>query len=188
MNRRLISSLAFLAAVLYATSGSAESTGPAVGTIAPDFRAYNVVTGERIPLSSQRGKVVIVTFWATWCAPCRKELPILESTQRKIGKADLTVFAVNYRDEGAARWLKTKASTWQINLIEDRNDWIASHYSISSIPHMFIIGRDGKILANHIGYDESTLDEFVAEINQALREPMPAAPTDSPAISSPPTT
>jgi hypothetical protein len=50
----------------------------------------------------------------------------------------------------------------------DRNDHVASLYSISKIPHLFMIGRDGKVVANHLGYGDRTLDEFVADINRAL--------------------
>jgi len=60
---------------------------------------------------------------------------------------------------------------WQINVIDDYNGWIAGRYSISSIPHLFIIGRDGKILANHLGYGDRTIDELVSDINRAFADP-----------------
>jgi thiol-disulfide isomerase/thioredoxin len=156
-----------------ALGAAKESTGPAVGSMAPDFKARNLLTGERTALSSQRGKVVILTFWASWCAPCRRELPNLEKAQRIIGKDKLTVFAMSFNDAAAERGVKQLASEWQINMIEDRNGWIAGHYSISAIPHLFIIGRDGKVLANHTGYGDRSLQELVDDINRAFREPTP---------------
>jgi thiol-disulfide isomerase/thioredoxin len=60
------------------------------------------MTGEVVPLSSQRGKVVILTFWASRCAPCRRELAILERAQEVVGKDKLTVFAVSYRESPGA--------------------------------------------------------------------------------------
>jgi thiol-disulfide isomerase/thioredoxin len=153
---------------------AAASTGPAIGSVAPDFKAHNLVTGEKIPLSGQRGKVVIVTFWATWCASCRRELPYLETAQKVVGKDKLSVFAVNFKENPeATAALKKLASTWQINVVDDRNGWIASRYAISSIPHLFIIDRDGKILANHIGYGDRSVDELIADINHAFAEPPP---------------
>jgi thiol-disulfide isomerase/thioredoxin len=157
-----------------AFSATETPSGPAVGTIAPDFKVYNLVTGEDVTLNSQHGKVVILTFWASWCGPCKRELPILENAQRAVGKEKLVVFAVSYRDtEAALAAIKKPASNWQINIMKDRNAHVASLYSVSKIPHLFMIGRDGKIVANHLGYGDRTLDDLVADINRALAPPVP---------------
>jgi thiol-disulfide isomerase/thioredoxin len=158
----------------YACSAPGAPSGPAVGTIAPDFKVHNLVTGEDVTLSSQHGKVVILTFWASWCPPCKRELPILENAQRAVGKGKLVVFAVSHRDKPEAlAAIKKVASNWQINVMKDRNDHVASLYSVSKIPHLFMIGRDGKVVANHLGYGDRTLDELVADINRALAAPLP---------------
>jgi thiol-disulfide isomerase/thioredoxin len=181
MRRHCFSLVASLIWFTYAATVHAASTGPAVGSVAPDFKAHNAVTRETSLLSSQRGKVVILTFWASWCGPCRRELPILEKAQEVVGKDKLTVFAVSFRETPeAAAALKKLAADWQIDVIEDRNGWIAGHYAISSIPHLFIIGRDGKVLANHVGYGDRSLDELVTDINQALRGATPGEPEISP--------
>jgi len=156
-----------------ASSTAAPLTGPAVGTIAPDIKVRNLVTWEDVTLSSQRGKVVILTFWASWCGPCKRELPILEGAQRAVGKDKLVVFAVSYKDKPEAlAAIKKLASNWQINVMTDPNERASRQYSISSIPHLFMIGRDGKIIANHLGYGDRTMDELVADINGALAEPL----------------
>jgi thiol-disulfide isomerase/thioredoxin len=157
-----------------AVSATEVPTGPAVNTIAPDFKVHNLVTGEDVTLNSQHGKVVILTFWASWCPPCKRELPILENAQRAVGKDKLVVFAVSHRDKPEAlAAIKKVASNWQINVMTDRNDHVASLYSISKIPHLFMIGRDGKVVANHLGYGDRTLHELVADINRALAAPLP---------------
>jgi hypothetical protein len=105
----------------------------------------------------------------------------LENAQRLVGKDKLTVFAVSFEENPeAAKALKKIATNWQINLIEDRNGWIASRYAISSIPHLFIIGRDGKVLGNHLGYGDSTIDDLVSDINKALSESTLVEPEVSP--------
>src|SRR5580658_8303320 len=127
MKHHLLSLLACFSCLSTAPGLAAQPTGPAVGSIAPDFRAHNAVTGQSTHLSSQRGKVVILTFWATWCAPCRREVPILEKAQRFVGKDKLTVFAVGFKEnEHTVAALKKLAAEWQINVIEDYNGWIAS--------------------------------------------------------------
>jgi thiol-disulfide isomerase/thioredoxin len=178
----LIACLAYFSPTTNVTAGS---TSPPIGSIAPDFKAHNMVTHESTLLSSQRGKVVILTFWASWCGPCRRELPILEGAQKLVGKDKLTVFAVSYMDSQAAGAVVNTLRDWQINVIEDRNGWIANHYAISSIPHLFIIGRDGKILASHLGYGDRSIEELVADINHALAEPSAAEPVVTP-VAAPP--
>lgn len=161
----------------------AGQASPAVGTVPPDFKTKNVVTGETLRLSEQRGKIVVLTFWATWCGPCRKELPILEAVQRQVGKDHLEVLAVAFHETpDNFRQLKKVATEkgWQLALIEDDSGRIASHYEIKAIPHLFIIGRDGKVLAEHTGYGESSLDSLVDELNRALRPDAPPAPETTP--------
>jgi thiol-disulfide isomerase/thioredoxin len=158
----------------HADGVNAAPTGPAVGSIAPDFKARNLVTGEDTTLSSQHGKVVILTFWASWCAPCKRELPILENAQRAVGKDKLVVFAVSHNDKPEAlAAIKRPAAHWQINVMTDGNDHVARLYAVSGIPHLFLIGRDGKVVANHVGYGDRTVDELIADINRALAEPLP---------------
>jgi thiol-disulfide isomerase/thioredoxin len=150
-----------------------------VGTIAPEFTARSYVTGDRTSLSAQQGKVVILTFWATWCAPCRQELPNLEGIQEKVGRDRLVVLAVNFRDtDDTLRSLSKDArqAAWKITLLEDHNGSIASKYGIHSIPHLFLIGRNGNILAAHSGFGDGSIDEMLPEINAALADqPMPAS-------------
>ena len=76
--------------------------------------------------------------------------------------------------EAALAAIKKPAANWQINIMKDRNDHVASLYSVSKIPHLFMIGRDGKVAANHLGYGDRTIEELVADINRALAEPVPA--------------
>jgi peroxiredoxin len=172
--RKLAVCLSFLT---YTTTALAASSGPPVESMAPDFKAHNLLTGETIPLSSQRGKVVILTFWASWCGPCCRELPNLEKAQQLVGKDRLTVFAVSYRENPqATRQIKKLASTWQINVIDDPRGSIAGQYDISSIPHLFIIGRDGKVLANHIGYGDRSLEDLLDDLNHALAGAPPGEP------------
>jgi thiol-disulfide isomerase/thioredoxin len=179
--RRDFLSFAVLLLFCAHTARSASPTGPSVGSIAPDFKVRNLVTGEEVTLSSQQGKVVILTFWASWCGPCKRELPVLENAQRVVGKDKLVVFAVSYRDTPAAiAAIKKPASNWQINVMTDRNARVANLYSVSGIPHLFMIGRDGKVVANHLGYGDRTINELVADINQALADQMPVAQHVSP--------
>jgi thiol-disulfide isomerase/thioredoxin len=150
-----------------------------VGSMAPDFTSRDAVTRQRIRLSEQQGKVVVLTFWATWCHPCREEVPILENLQKVVGKDRLVVYAVPFQEpERAYDELVKIFRDWQITLIDDRHDWIAGRYRINAIPHLFIIGRDGRITAEHLGYGQGSLQGLVDDVNAALR-PVAAGPTSA---------
>jgi thiol-disulfide isomerase/thioredoxin len=124
---------------------------------------------------------VVLTFWATWCAPCRKEVPILENLQGKVGKDRLVVYAVPFEQTSETYSALVRLfRSWKITLIDDRSGEIARHYGIHSIPHLFLIGRDGRIAAEHLGYGEGTVEQLVADVNAALRAAPAAAPADSP--------
>lgn len=158
---------------------------PAVGAIAPDFRSRNAVTHEPVRLSEQTGKVVVLTFWAAWCAPCRAEMPVLENLQSQVTKDRLVVYAVPFQaPERAYPALANIFRTLKVSLIEDRYGYISGHYRIDSLPHLFLIGRDGKIAAEHKGYSTWGVEKLVAEVNDALRAP--AAATEPAAADSPP--
>jgi thiol-disulfide isomerase/thioredoxin len=170
-----------LGAAAAAAAASNGDAGPPVGSLAPDFSARDLVNGEKVHLGDDRGKVVILTFWATWCKPCREELPVLENAESLLGRDRLLVYAVPFDEPPEAMGLlKKAAANWKISLISDGWGSIARHYAIRAIPHLFLIGRDGRIVANHLGYGPGGLQELVDDINAAFRDTPTAAPVTVP--------
>jgi thiol-disulfide isomerase/thioredoxin len=125
--------------------------------------------GEPVEPKQFAGKVLIVTFWASWCGPCLQELPKLEGIQRAAGKDNIQVVAVNIEDRDQFRRLHSQlSSSFKVLLTHDYNKASREAYGVKGIPHMFIIGRDGRIQKIHIGYGERSIDSIIAEINAAL--------------------
>jgi peroxiredoxin len=162
-------------------------TVPQVGIQAPDFTARDYVSGERVHLAAQKGKVAVLTFWATWCAPCRNELPNLEKLQEYLGKDKITILAVNFRDDDPATVDRVrkdaKEAGWKLHLLLDPGERIAKAYGISAIPRMYIIGRDGRIHSIHAGFGDGSLDDMLTDLHTVLTgEPLeaPAAPAATP--------
>jgi len=155
---------------------------PQVGARAPDFTVRDYVNGESIRLATQRGKVAVVTFWATWCAPCRNELPNLEKLQEYLGRDRITIVAVNFRDddpETTGRLRRdAKEAGWKLHLALDPGERIARAYGVSVIPRTYIIGKDGRIRTVHSGFGDGSLEDMVADLNAVLSEKPgdPAAP------------
>ena len=167
--------LAGIAACLLGSVAPAAEPVPQVGDVAPDFTSKSLLTHEKVQLSAQRGRLVFLSFFASWCAPCRKEVPILEAVQRRL-RERARVLAVNFHenDEAAVRhWAHD--NKLEMVIVEDYGGHIAQRYGVTAIPHLLIIGPDGRILQVHQGYSTDSLDDLVADINEVLRSTAAAA-------------
>jgi peroxiredoxin len=144
---------------------------PGAGDVPPPDLGTNM-EGDRVQLTAFAGKAVVLTFWATWCPYCLKELPVLENVQNKAGKDRLQVIAVNTEERDVFRRAsRIMRSAMTLELVSDASGQAADAYGVKALPHMVIIGRDGRIVRVYKGYSEKRLDDIVADINQALAPP-----------------
>jgi thiol-disulfide isomerase/thioredoxin len=156
---------ALLLSLLFA-SANALAARPGTGDVAPDEFGVTL-KGETPKLADSQGKVVVVSFWATWCGYCLKELPVLEGMQRAY-KDKVQVIAVNTetRQEFRDALREMRNITMKMTYDVDKKGYKA--YGAKGIPHLVIIGRDGKILHVLSGYSEESLPKIVDTINAAL--------------------
>jgi thiol-disulfide isomerase/thioredoxin len=160
--------------ILLASTSVADPLGP--GDVPPPLVGWTR-GGDRVNLTDYVGKAVIVTFWATWCTYCIKELPVLEKVQRLAGPGNMIVFAVNIEDRQVFRRIAPiMAEEFRLTLLRDADGDVQKTYGVVSLPHMVIIGRDGHIQRVWHGYSPDKLDEIIADINKALAAPKSAAP------------
>jgi len=132
---------------------------PFVGKEAEDFKLKDL-NGKNVELKSLRGKVVVLDFWATWCAPCREEMPHLEKLHRELKDKGLVVVGINTEDAKAARSFMKKYEYTFMTLIDDGNASVI--YKIDAIPTVFVIDKEGKITSHYIGaQSEETLREAI---------------------------
>lgn len=160
-------------------SSIALADPPRVGETAPDIELGSGLDGNAVRVADYGGKVVVLSFWASWCGPCRKELPQLEGLQRVADekKLGLQVVAVNIEDRETFRKIAPKLGAMRARLINERNKRSANAYGVKGIPHLVIIGRDGRIVKTHVGYGEKSIDGILGEINAVLRNDAAAAGT-----------
>jgi len=156
------------------SAAAVASAAPAVGDVPPPRVGFDL-SGEPVSLTSFSGKAIVVSFWATWCAYCLKELPILHNIQRAAGKDSMQVIAVNTESREVFRKAARTLKELDVLHAHDNNHQVQDIYGVKGIPHMVIVGRDGRVVAVYIGYGESSLDGIVADINRALAAPEPPA-------------
>lgn len=160
----------FMTAMCFAGSTMAADVPPqpAVGESPPDALGKDR-SGIEQTVGMHRGKVVIVTFWASWCGPCRRELPILGKFQSVVGKDHLEIIAINVKEpesdyNAVIHANRDIALTW----VHDSSGATSRRYGVSVLPNLFIIDREGKVAHVHRGYSDETIKVFVREIAALL--------------------
>jgi thiol-disulfide isomerase/thioredoxin len=147
-----------------ASAGKDLPPQPKPGDVPPDALG-NDRDGNAITVSQYRGKVVIVTFWESWCGPCRRELPVLGKIQSIVGREHLEVIAVNFKEERRDINAVVRANRdIPLRYVRDTPGRISDTYGVTSLPNMFIIGVDGKVAHVHRGYSEEMIDGFIQEM------------------------
>jgi peroxiredoxin len=136
---------------------------PEIGAFVPPFSA-TTLTNETLTLSQFRGQTVVLNFWATWCAPCLAEMPILQDLYEQYSDEGLEVIAINVGEEArlVQAWAKQLALTYPILL--DEKLTIATQYAIRGQPTTYIVAPDGKI--THIFFGAMTADQLEAVIQR----------------------
>jgi thiol-disulfide isomerase/thioredoxin len=163
----MFSRIVLLLAVVFSLNINAE-TKLALGDIPPDFLGKDT-NGDSVYLEDHQGKIVVISFWASWCPPCLKELPILENIQNKLGEDKVKVIAINFKEERKKYRKITKLlASLNLTLTHDKKGRIGKKFGVKSIPNLFIVGKNGELVFHKLGYGESTIDEIVEALNQQL--------------------
>jgi peroxiredoxin len=148
-----------------------ETTLTAVGQTAPSFEV-TTLDGQVFNLEQERGRVVLVNFWATWCPPCREEIPRLEELWQQHAGDDFTMLAIarEETEDAVGPFVEAHAMSFPIACDVDRG--VYRLYAEQYIPRNVVVDRSGTIVFQSSGYDS---DEF-AEMTAAIAEAMAAEP------------
>ena len=164
----VVASLLFLALSLTACGAEdpPEATGINVGSVAVDF-TLEALDGTEVSLSQYRGDVVLINFWATWCPPCRAEIPDIEDAYRARKDEGLVVLGVSVEQSRAAvaPFVELAGMTYPVLL--DELSQVYNTYRAPGLPMSILVDKNGVIQARHIGQlSKAQLDAY---LNEALK-------------------
>lgn len=149
--------------------GQVSAALPAPGTVAPDFTLKST-SGHNVRLKEQRGQVVLVNFWATWCAPCRQELPELEKLQAQYGKAGFRLLAISVDEEARNADAMLRRLGLNMTTLHDRDKRVARRYDVDAMPATVVVDRKGVVRYVHRGYRSGYEKSYEKQIKELLRE------------------
>jgi thiol-disulfide isomerase/thioredoxin len=126
--------------------------------------SFKDIDGKKVSLSQFKGKVIILDFWATWCVPCKAEIPGFIELQKKYGDRGLQIIGLSVDDSmpTAKKYAAEMKINYPVLLAEGKEDVLQAYDPIPSIPVSVVIDREGKIVSRHVGI--ASMDVFEKEI------------------------
>jgi peroxiredoxin len=156
-----------VAALAVAVGVAGAAVTPSAG--APDFTLPSL-DGPNLRLQEQRGHVVMINFWATWCGPCRVEMPHLSRLYEKYRGSGFTVLAVNIDEDPHKAASLAKQLGMKFPVLLDREKKVSRLYDLSTMPSTVLVDRDGRVRYVHRGYRDGYEETYDKQIRELLRE------------------
>jgi len=147
----------------------AAQAAPAPNAVAPDFTLRGA-DGRNVRLDELRGQVVLVNFWATWCGPCREEMPRLNALYEKYRKSGFVLLGVNIDDDPHAAIATALKLNVGFPVLLDTDKKVSKLYDLSTMPSTVVIDRDGKTRFIHRGFRDGVEAEYDQQIRGLLKE------------------
>lgn len=136
---------------------------------APDFTLKSL-QGSNLRLEEYRGQVVLINFWASWCGPCRQEMPLLDRLHQRYEDTGFAVIGVNVEgEEGPARDLIAKIPV-SFPVLIDEGQHVSELYDLEAMPSTVVVDRDGVVRYIHHGYKPGDEAKYVEVVKELIRE------------------
>ena len=174
MNKVSLSKLAFsrvLAKIIaiILLSSTLKVSALDIGQSAPDFTLKST-QGKNLNLAEQRGQIIVINFWASWCGPCRKEMPVLQTFHNKYQNLGVSVWGVNVEQENQAGQDFLADLNLNFPIFFDSSNKISANYQVEAMPTTVIVDRDGNQRLLHKGYKSGDERKYKQAVKALLRE------------------
>jgi peroxiredoxin len=164
--KQILAALATTALLALPAHAAVSDGGPA-----PTFTLVGR-DGHTVSLAQLKGQVVLLNFWASWCGPCRQEMPLLDSIYKKYSKLGFTLIGVNVEPDSKAAndFLSKLATPVSFPILYDTKSEVSGLYGVDSMPSTVIIDRKGNVRLLHRGYKTGEENEYVDSVRNLVRE------------------
>jgi thiol-disulfide isomerase/thioredoxin len=119
-------------------------------------------------LDNYHGQVVLLDFWASWCVPCRRSFPWMNRMQQKYGEQGLVIIGVNMDANAGDAEAFLRDYPAQFTIVADPKGELAKRFEVEAMPSSYVLGRDGAVVATHMGFQVKKTDEYEEQIRQVL--------------------
>ena len=158
-----------IALVFSVFAASSLASSGLEGQAAPDF-ALKSSNGENLRLSEYRGNVVMINFWATWCGPCRQEMPLLDELYNRYERVGFNLLGVNIDDDSSRAMRMVEELGVDFPVLFDAQKEVSKLYEVEAMPVTVIVDRQGTVRYVHHGYKPGYEDKYLDQIRSLLRE------------------
>ncbi|GLS24850.1 TlpA family protein disulfide reductase [Marinibactrum halimedae] len=159
----------YLTAIMFSLLTSSALAATTMNKTAPDFTLKSN-QGKNFRLSEHRGDVLFINFWASWCGPCRQEMPILEELHSRYSSAGFKVVGISIdEDEAAANGLLKKIPV-SFPVLYDTTSKVSELFDVDAMPTSVLVDRNGKMRFLHRGYKPGFEDDYRAQIRELIKE------------------
>jgi len=150
-------------------AASSLASSDLTGRPAPDF-ALKSSTGENLRLSEYRGDVVMINFWATWCGPCRQEMPLLDDLYNRYERVGFNLLGVNIDDDSSRAMDMIRELGVNFPVLFDARKEVSRMYEVDAMPVTVIVDREGTVRYVHQGYKPGYEQKYLDQVRALLRE------------------
>lgn len=158
-----------LALVISVFAATSLASSGLEGQEAPDF-ALKSSTGENLRLSEYRGDVVMINFWATWCGPCRQEMPLLDELYTRYERVGFNLLGVNIDDDSRRAMQMIDELGVSFPVLFDARKEVSELYEVDAMPVTVLVDREGNVRYVHHGYKPGYEDKYLDQVRSLLRE------------------